>query len=219
MISNKPQKLSLDGIKVEIYETLSSTQTLLLERAQPSLCLVARHQSHGIGSRGNTWESVKEGIYFSLALNKEELPSDLALQSASIYFGFCFKEVINELGVEVWLKWPNDIYIGEKKAGGVMVSVKSEIIICGIGLNFFSSDSAFGALGRRFDELEILDRFFKKIKKATSWKEIFSKYKIEFYKNFGFSFHHQNHIIEFKDATLLEDGALLVGCQKIYSSR
>ena len=118
MISNKPQKLSLDGIKVEIYETLSSTQTLLLQRAQPSLCLVARHQSHGIGSRGNTWESVKVGIYFSLALNKEELPSDLALQSASIYFGFCFKEVINELGVEVWLKWPNDIYIGEKKAGG-----------------------------------------------------------------------------------------------------
>ncbi len=219
MISNNIQKCNLNGIEVEIYDSLSSTQTLLLERAQASLCLVARHQSHGIGSRGNIWESVKEGMYFSLALKQEDLPRDLALQSASIYFGFYFKEVINELGGEVWLKWPNDIYRGDKKVGGVMVSIKSGIIVCGIGINFFSPDSAFGALGKRLDELEILDKFFKKIKKATLWKEIFSKYKIEFHKNFGFSFHYQNRIIEFRDTTLLEDGALLVGCQKIYSSR
>lgn len=82
---------------------------------KPPIMVVAKRQSGGIGSRGNLWENVKEGLYFSFALPMETLPQDLPLESTSIYMGFIFKEVLQEEGSRVWLKWPNDLYIGKQK--------------------------------------------------------------------------------------------------------
>lgn len=212
------------GIGVKLYDTLPSTQIALLDQIHaPSFvlphCVVARHQSNGIGSRGNTWESVTEGLYFSLALEEEKLPQDLAIQSASIYFGFCFKEALNEMGLKTWLKWPNDIYVGDKKVGGVLVNKSCKILVCGIGVNLFSTDLRFEALNQKIEYFDVLDKFFEKLQKAVSWKEIFRKYSVEFHKNFDFRFHHKDCIISLRDVVLLEDGALLVEGQKVYSLR
>ena len=200
-----------------IYEELDSTQKFLLERAQENLCVVALRQSAGVGSRGNVWEGVQSGLYFSFCLSVSALPSDLALQSASIFFGYLFKELLCERGFEVFLKWPNDLYGSGGKLGGVMVSLRQEKLVCGIGLNFKSPK--YGSLGVELERVELLKSFFAKIAKTTSWKQIFSKYKLEFYANLDWNFHHQEGKISLQEVQLLDDGAILHDGKIIYSSR
>lgn len=199
------------------FDTLQSTQTYLLEHLQENLCIIALRQTQGLGSRGNKWEEVESGLYFSFCLSLESLPKDLKLQSASIFFGFLFKELLCERGFAVWLKWPNDIYMGQKKIGGVLVNQKKQKVICGIGINLISQ--SFGSLGCELDRKEVLEQFFKKLKNTSQWKQSFRKYKLEFYKNLDSNFHYQDEIIPLKEVQLLDDGAIFYDGKIIYSSR
>ena len=63
-----------------------------------------------------------------------------------------------------------------------------------------------------------VNKLLKEIKKYT-WKQIFSKYKLEFFQNFNYSFHHKGKLISLKEAQLLEDGSILLKGERIYSLR
>ncbi|MCE3037841.1 biotin--[acetyl-CoA-carboxylase] ligase [Helicobacter anatolicus] len=204
-------------MEIIFYDCLESTQSFLLNVLKNNLCVVALRQTKGIGSRGNQWDTVESGLYFSFCVEKKQLPCDLKIQSASIFFGFIFKEVLYEAGFDVWLKWPNDIYLKDAKIGGVLVNVKQDKVVCGIGLNFLSQ--SFGCLGEELERKEFLSLFFEKLKNTQEWKQIFSKYKIEFYKNLNFSFHDQDKVISLKKAFLLDDGSIDLCGKIIYSLR
>ena len=210
-------------MKILTFESLPSTHLFLSEKIKTGelkapILVVAHQQNSGIGSRGNVWSAVKEGLYFSFAITEGELPNDLAIESVSIYFGYLFKEVLAELGPQVFLKWPNDLYLGEKKIGGILCTKISQNILVGIGLNLVVEDSAFGALDISVSKEQILFLFIEKIKIYT-WKQIFSKYKLEFSRNFYYNFHYQGEQISLKDAKLLEDGSILLKGRRIYSLR
>ena len=113
------------------FDCIESTQLYLVESLRKGnlnapVMVVADMQSAGMGSRGNAWESVQEGLYFSVAMPLSFLPEDLPLESISIYMGYIFKEILNKNGAEVWLKWPNDLYVGDKKAGGILCTKMQE---------------------------------------------------------------------------------------------
>ncbi|CBG39689.1 biotin--[acetyl-CoA-carboxylase] ligase [Helicobacter mustelae] len=204
-------------MKILVFEELDSTQKFLLENPQAETCVVALHQSAGVGSRGNAWQGVESGLYFSFCVEKKTLPKDLELQSASIFFGFLCKEVLEQRGFVVWLKWPNDLYLEERKIGGVIVNVKRGFVICGIGVNFLSQ--SFGALGVELERNGLLEEFFEKLKKPLQWKETFRKYRLEFHKNSSFYFHHKGKLQSLCDAELLHDGAISIHGEKIYGFR
>ncbi|PAF41862.1 biotin--[acetyl-CoA-carboxylase] ligase [Helicobacter sp. 11S03491-1] len=209
-------------IPIEYFEELPSTQIYLLEgikthQLSSPICIVARKQTAGIGSRGNVWEQVQEALTFSFSLKSFELPLDLPLQSASIFFGFIFKEVLNLMGFDIWLKWPNDLYIKNSKVGGVIVNIYKDNIVCGIGLNIYGKE--YASLEKQIHKIEVLEEFLKKIRNTYKWKEIFSKYELEFDRNFGFSFHQGNEIFDLKGAKLLPDGGIYLNGKKIYSFR
>ncbi|MBD5165073.1 biotin--[acetyl-CoA-carboxylase] ligase [Helicobacter sp.] len=209
------------------FDCIESTQVFLSQKVRkgelkPPIMVVAKRQSGGIGSRGNAWENVKEGLYFSFALQINSLPQDLPLESISIYMGFVFKEVLQENGSQIWLKWPNDLYIDKQKVGGILCSKLGEIILCGIGLNLEIESQNFGALDIKIPKEKILESFIERLennKKKSSWKQIFSKYSLEFTNNFNHTFHHNGKIISLRNALLCEDGAILVEGEKIYSLR
>lgn len=209
-------------MEIRIFDELPSTQLYLREQLElgtykSPICVVAKRQSSGIGSRGNAWEQVKDALMFSFSMQRSCLPQDLPIQSASIFFGFIFKETLVSMGFDVWLKWPNDIYLGDKKIGGVLVNIYKEEVICGIGLNIDAE--GFASLQQNIDKMGLLQKFFEKIKNTLVWKDIFSKYQLEFYKNLGFGFHHQGRIVDLKDAKLCLDGAIELDGEKIYSFR
>lgn len=156
-------------MRLYFFKEISSTQEFLYSYLKNKsddipILVVASHQTNGIGSRANKWVSPNDGIYFSFSLHKSYLPSDLPLQSSSIYFGWLFLQRLRKYNKHVWLKWPNDIYIGDVypslvnsdspiqsanpfnksdismgKIGGIMTQVVDQSIVCGMGINLFDS--------------------------------------------------------------------------------
>ncbi|MDO7807819.1 biotin--[acetyl-CoA-carboxylase] ligase [Helicobacter pylori] len=197
-----------------VFDSLPSTQTYLLEKLKGNelkapVLVLAKNQSAGIGSRGNIWEIVESALTFSLALNASDLPKDLPMQASALYLGFLFKEVLKELGSQTWLKWPNDLYLGGQKIGGVLVNIYKGMRVCGIGVNRVSTKWACLDIGASDDW--IIEGFLKKIEENLFWGEVLSKYALEFHRSNSFNFHNDwGEAVSLKDAELLEDGRVLI---------
>lgn len=208
------------------FEEIDSTQKWLVEylkREQTPLvpfCVMSDKQSSGVGSRGNEWESVESAILFSFAFSQSDLPKDLPLQSLSIYISNLMSEFLEKRGFEVWVKWPNDLYINENKIGGVITQSVREFCVCGIGINLLSSH--FASLQTQMDKAQkeqFIREFLQFFCTYPTWSVILSNYKLKFYKNYPFSFHYGDKTLSFEDALLCEDGAIMIENQKIYSLR
>ncbi len=197
-----------------VFDSLPSTQIYLLEKLKSNelkapVLVLAKNQSAGIGSRGNVWEGTKSALTFSLALNASDLPKDLPMQANALCLGFLFKEVLKELGSQAWLKWPNDLYLGGQKIGGVLVNIYKGMRVCGIGVNRVSTKWACLDIGAS-DDL-IIEGFLKKIEENLFWGEVLSKYALEFHRSNSFSFHNDwGELVSLKDAELLEDGRVCI---------
>lgn len=212
------------GLEIRYFEELPSTQVWLSERIRTGelkapIAVVAKRQSAGIGSRGNRWEGVKEALMFSVALKVESLPSGMPLVSASLFFGFLLKQILARRGSKVWLKWPNDLYLDEKKIGGIITAKIGESVVAGVGLNLRNSDDSYGSLEPEVPREGLLEEYLSEVAKPQEWKPIFSNYKLEFSLHSDLVFHHGGERVSAREATLCEDGAILFRGEKIYSAR
>ncbi len=182
-------------------------------------CVIADMQIAGIGSRGNSWQGRKGNLFFSFVLEKKSLPYDLKLQSASIYFSFLLKKVLASQGSKIWLKWPNDFYIKNKKVGGTITTVTKDLIYCGIGLNLLEVDKNYGKLDIEINKEMLLKIYFKTLKKEQSWKQIFSDFKIEFQNSVKFKATLDDKKVSLENAILNEDGSITIDDKKVFSLR
>ena len=130
--------------KIEAVWSIPSTNTALLGRPNPkagtSEALLAEYQSAGRGRRGRAWLAPPGGaICLSLSWTFPEVPQDLG--ALGLVIGVCALRALTERGLEgARLKWPNDLLIGEKKLGGVLIELRAEsagpaCVVIGIGLN------------------------------------------------------------------------------------
>lgn len=211
-------------MKTFYFDTLPSTQLYLkdlIKSTRPSLPLavVCEMQTEGIGSRDNTWTSQKGNLFLSFALALSDLPKDLKLESSSIYFSYLLKETLESLGSKVFLKWPNDLYVNEDKVGGMITNVVNDTIICGVGLNLIKSKNGFASLDLELDKHIILESYFKNIEKKPLWKQVFSKYKINFCTNLNFFTNVKGRKVSLSEAVLENDGSLNINGERIYSLR
>ncbi|KLE04581.1 biotin--[acetyl-CoA-carboxylase] ligase [Aliarcobacter butzleri] len=183
------------------------------------LCIVTDLQTQGIGSRGNSWIGKKGNLFFSFTLDINSLPKDLPLQSTSIYFTYILKNILKNLGSQVWIKWPNDFYIENKKIGGTITSMSKNLIFCGIGLNLLDVEKEYEKLDIKIDVDEVLKNYFFEIEKKVSWKQIFSDFKIEFEKSKKFQTTIDNQKISLESAILNDDGSIKINNKKVFSLR
>ena len=125
--------LSSFGKNTIHLEQVSSTNTYLLEMLSKSepiaegSVILADHQTEGRGQRGNIWkDSPKQNLCFSLLLK----PTWLDLQNQfqlSMVIALALEQYLSSLGIEqVRIKWPNDIYVGQKKIAGIKVEGEGE---------------------------------------------------------------------------------------------
>lgn len=188
-------------------------------RYSPPLCVSADFQTNGIGSRGNKWEGKNGNLFFSFVLSKNDLPKDLQLQSASIYFSYLLKEILQSQGSKVWLKWPNDFYIENKKIGGTITTASNDLLFCGIGLNLEEVNEKFGCLDIKINKLYILKLYFKSLEEKKPWKEIFNYFKIEYQKSRKYKATIENKKISLENAILNSDGSIQIDNKKVFSLR
>ena len=152
-------------------------------------------------------------------MDKKLLHQDLPFQSSSIYFSFILKDILSSLGSRVFLKWPNDFYIGDKKIGGTITKINNNLIFCGIGLNLRYVSFKFGYLDIKIKIDEILKQYFNTLNNCPSWKQIISEFKIEFESSKKYFTHIKNKKISLKRAFLEDDGSLVIDGDKVFSLR
>ena len=214
-------------MEIHYHKSLDSTH-LFLEKAilekslKTPVAIVCETQIGGVGSGENSWKSYEGNLFLSFALHKSSLPSDLPIQSASIYFSFLMKEVLSDLGSAVWLKWPNDFYIEDKKIGGTITKlILGETLLCSMGINLKFSPKNFNILDINVKKNRLLDLYFLKLKQDHFWKNIFNIYKIEFEKSKQFTYYDKQiqARVSLNDSILNEDGSITIEDRKVYSLR
>lgn len=213
-------------LKLEIisFDTLPSTQVYLVDAIKKGLikapiCILTNTQTEGIGSRENKWVCLEGSLFASFALPMDMLPLDLPLQSASIYFGKIMQEVLVGSNKDIWLKWPNDLYLNDNKIGGIITSATEDVLVCGIGVNMGTCNTDFATLAIEYDPFFVLENFLKEIEKKPAWKQILSNVRIEFFKNKNYFAHTFLGKKSLKDALLCDDGSLEIDGERVYSSR
>ncbi len=211
-------------MEIQWFKHLPSTHKYLTKMIKDSLikppkAVAVDFQSDGVGSRGSKWEGDEGNLYLSFCVKEKHLPKDLKLESISIYFSYLLKEVLYELGSTIWIKWPNDFYIKNSKIGGVITTKIEDTIIGSIGLNILHAPEQFGTLDIQITPQKLSKLFLEKLSKKISWKNVFSKYKVEFQNSLGFTFHLDGKKKSLADAKLLEDGSIEIENKRVYSLR
>jgi BirA family biotin operon repressor/biotin-[acetyl-CoA-carboxylase] ligase len=128
----------------EMDSTNALAKSLAAQGAPEGTLVVAEHQTAGRGRLGRRWHSPPgEGIYVSLiirpSLSLQEAPKlNMLLAVAAA------EAVIGETGLPVRLKWPNDLMIKGRKAGGILIEIGSEMdrveyAVAGVGLNVLTA--------------------------------------------------------------------------------
>ncbi len=190
-----------------------------MSRLYAPICIGASSQTLGKGSRGNNWIGEEGNLFISVAIERSMMPSDLRLESSSIYLAFLMKQLLNSLGSKIWLKWPNDFYLGEKKVGGVITNLVGETLVCGIGINLVSAPENFEKIDIDIVAYDLTKAYSELFKNLPSWKQIFSNYRVEFENSRDFFTHDNNEKVALKRAVLREDGSLECDGQRIFSLR
>lgn len=154
---------------ISIVEEAASTNSLMAQQVSAlphGAVIAARRQTAGRGQRGNTWESEPyANLTFSMLLRPRSIMAVNQFElSMLVSLGVC-DALRRAAGIDVKVKWPNDIYVGDKKICGILIenSLEGRRIgrsIAGIGINVnqqrFLSDapnpvSMVNLTGRQFD--------------------------------------------------------------------
>ena len=151
--------------ELTIFEEIGSTndeaKTKLteIENFKDSLAIFAEQQTSGRGRSGKTWESpANVNIYLSFGWRSSLKISDL--EGLSLATGVVISSHLKPLiGESLKIKWPNDLFLSEKKTGGILVETtsnkKGTSIVIGIGLNVLMSDKVKNSIDQDWTSLSI----------------------------------------------------------------
>jgi BirA family biotin operon repressor/biotin-[acetyl-CoA-carboxylase] ligase len=141
---------------IQFSAKVSSTNDLALkgadEGAPHGSCWAADEQTAGrgrreIGGERREWFSPKHSnIHMSVLLRPNVEPSRAAGLTLAAAAGIC-STLRFITGLDIWVKWPNDLYIGDKKLAGLLTEAATEDgelagVVVGLGLNVNVSEGA-----------------------------------------------------------------------------
>lgn len=126
---------------LEWHDEVASTNTLALDAARRGVpevhAILADLQTGGRGRRGRSWEAPPgTSLLLSLVVRPTVPPVELPL--LPLLTGLALLEAVEPScpGVEVGLKWPNDLLVADRKAAGILVEAPGEgAAVIGVGLN------------------------------------------------------------------------------------
>ena len=137
------------GKNIEYYNRLDSTNTeaweLIEENKNHGTIIITENQTNGKGQKNKTWGMVPgKSLVFSLILAKNYPIDRSGLICLSVSLALI--ESLNKRGLDAKLKWPNDLFVNEKKIGGILCETKIENnkiknMVIGVGVNVNESIS------------------------------------------------------------------------------
>ena len=113
-----------------------------VERYRPK-AIFASSQKYGKGQFGRDWHSPKGGVWVSAAINSEDSKTNHS-QLFGLAVALAMVERFERLGVDVKIKWPNDLLVQGKKLAWILPRLffrggELRLLRVGVGLNVFNS--------------------------------------------------------------------------------
>lgn len=192
------------GIQFQIHfvNQVNSTNNYIKSLpAQNGLVVYSAYQTAGRGQANSVWESeVNKNLLCSILFEFNSLPVE---QQAYINMAvsIALRQVVFKLAqTKCYIKWPNDIYINNKKIAGILIenAIQGENIkqtVVGIGLNvnqthFFNKNaiSLNRVTNNIFEIEEILDVLLEELSlayesiRAGKWDEIIETYNAHLFR-------------------------------------
>jgi BirA family transcriptional regulator, biotin operon repressor / biotin---[acetyl-CoA-carboxylase] ligase len=173
----------------EELQVCRSTQTLAIERIRRGeyerpFAISCQRQTDGFGRRGDAWIESGKSVSLSLAWHvddRECRPDERWPSWISLWVQQALVAYAPKLSAQLKLKWPNDLVVGDKKLGGVLVSQfiydARTYRVAGIGLNVawvnpqpntFSSIDLETVLGRPVEQAHIVQRVLDGVARGLS---------------------------------------------------
>jgi BirA family biotin operon repressor/biotin-[acetyl-CoA-carboxylase] ligase len=142
------------GRIVRCEATVASTNDLAWEAARKTgqdsdgLAIFAEYQTAGRGRRGNRWLAPPhEAILCSVVLRAADAAADGAVLTRAAALAAA-EAIEDQTGLEVGIKWPNDVVCDDRKVGGILVEARpgapgAGFVVVGIGINCHQGPRAF----------------------------------------------------------------------------
>jgi len=224
------------GKKIHYFEYLSSTMNLAMQLGMQGesngALVLAESQTKGRGRLGRSWFSPKyKGIYLSLILRPPILPAVSPILTLLSAVSIC-EAVKKVTGLDSQIKWPNDVFINNKKLAGILTEMNAEVdkvnfVVIGIGLNvnndkkslITQATSLKEQLGQSLSRVTLLQELLRRIE--NNYHLLLEGDKgaqaiIDKWRNFNLTLGHhvkvyyQNKHVEGSAVDIDKDGSLLI---------
>lgn len=184
------------GHNIHFYEEVESTNNtakkFVENNAPEGTVIIAEHQTAGRSRKRADWISPEGGIYMTMILRPEV--TLLEASKLTIVTGVSIAKTLHDkFDVNVGIKWPNDLLIGNKKICGILTEAvtekdKLEAVLVGIGIdvNIDEKDipdeiqniatSVKKETNIELNRAEIMREFFK------TFEDLYEEFKIDNFK-------------------------------------
>ncbi len=126
-----------------VASTQDEARSRVADDGKPAL-VVASEQLSGRGRQGREWIQPDRGMFASLALVCDWDMPDRTL--IPLVAGVAMRRVVSDrFGIEVGLKWPNDLVTDGEKVGGILVETSADLVVVGCGINLWWAAPIDGA--------------------------------------------------------------------------
>jgi BirA family biotin operon repressor/biotin-[acetyl-CoA-carboxylase] ligase len=146
------------GRDIQVFQETTSTNDVIEKLARDGVregvVVFAESQTKGRGRLGRKWISpAQKGLWFSILLRPHLRPPEAT--RLTVAAGTALRRGLSRVtGLDVKIKWPNDILLSGKKVAGVLTEMSAEVdrvkyIVLGIGLDVNVNASDFPAEVRK----------------------------------------------------------------------
>jgi len=217
----------------EVDSTNEVAKKLADEGASEGTIVIADVQRRGKGRGGKRWISPEGGVWMTIIL-RPDIPLAKAPQ-LTLVTGVAVAETLQTIcGLDVGIKWPNDILIGEKKVCGILTEVSAnrgalDYVVVGIGIDLnvdveeFPLDLKQGATSLKYEldkeiyGVEVVQRFLENFEaiyeefKEGGFPEILSQWR-RLSKTIGrkVEVHKKGRVVFGEAVGINRDGALIL---------
>ena len=176
-------------MKIEKFDLLPSTQTYAKEKRKDKedLIVLAKRQTSGMGTKGRSFSSNEGGVYVSKLSFHENFPAKEAFKIMA-FTAVAVCETLSFYGLTPKIKWPNDIFVNDKKISGILIeqvisggSIVSSIV--GVGLNVCNelpeelleiATTMEQALGKKLSVEDVANHLIKELLKERKMENYLS---------------------------------------------
>lgn len=199
------------GFRYLYFEHIDSTNKYAKEQSDrlEAAVIVAENQYSGVGKNSSHWwSSPYSSILATLVLTIKLEPAETLIYPLLV--GAVIREALAERGIDAKVKWPNDVYIGDKKLAGILCETiiedgKVAKLIIGFGINVNQSNeemilydmtSLYGYKGIKYNRCELL---------ADILIKIFARMNISYEENMKYMEREVNTHLYAKGSTIFFD--------------